>query len=329
MTLKPAMDLNDLHYFAVIVDAGSLSAASRVLGITKSSLSQRLARLEQTLGVRLIQRNTRKLVVTPVGVEFHRRCRRVLAEADFAKALIDETLETPRGTLKVNCPVTFAQFMLGPVLGEFMRAHPEVDLILDATYRDVDLIAEGYDLSIIICPDLRDSPFVVRSFPLDQPVLVASANFLRDRAPFKSPHDLHDIPSVWLRDCIDPTPNWLLIGPEQRSHRAPHRPRFSSADPMVVKQGVLADAGVALLPKMVCREELESGRIVQILPEWRGTTRFLHAIYPSRQGLSLIARRFIELLSDRLMPRLLRSNDGSLLDLSPAPERLRGDGMPG
>ncbi len=300
------MDLNDLHYYTAIVDAGSLSAASRMLGVTKSSLSQHLARLEQSLGVRLIQRTTRQLVVTPLGQEFHRRCRRVLAEAEHARALIDEVRETPRGVLKVNCPVLFAQIALGPMLKQFMHDFPEVDLVLDADYHEVDLIAEGYDMALHISLELRDSPFVVRSFPLDRHILVASRNYLREHPAPASPEELQGVRSVWLKIAPDLPRQWRLFGPEGREWTVSHRPRFVSADPMVVKQGLLADAGVALTTRAVCHEELADGQLVHLLPEWCGATHFLHAIYPSRQGLSLIARRFLEYLGEHLAPQMHR-----------------------
>src|SRR5690606_24170288 len=131
-------DLNNLYYYAAIVEAGSLSGASRVLGVTKSLLSQHLARLERELGVALIQRTTRTLKVTPLGIEFYRRCQAVLAEVERARTLIDDERDTPRGTLRISCPVLFAQVMLAPLMGRFLREHPQIELIVDASYRDVD-----------------------------------------------------------------------------------------------------------------------------------------------------------------------------------------------
>lgn len=318
------MDLNDLHYFSAIVDAGSLSAASRRLGVTKSSLSQHLARLEKSLGVRLIQRTTRQLVVTPLGLKFHRRCRRVLAAAEHARALIDEVHETPRGMLKVNCPVLFAQIALGPMLKQFMHDHPDVELVLDADYRIVDLIAEGYDLALHISPELRDSPFVVRSFPLDRHILVASRDWLGERQVPSAPDELQGVRSVWLKRTADLPPHWRLFGPEGRECTVSHQPRFVSADPMVVKQGLLADAGVALTTRSVCHEELADGRLVHLLPEWSGATHFLHAIYPSRQGLSLIARRFLEYLGGHLAPRRHRAPTEFGIALDAMPQVVNG-----
>lgn len=317
------MDLNDLHYFTAIVDAGGISAASRMLGVTKSSLSQHLAQLEQSLGVRLIQRTTRQLVVTPLGLEFHRRCRRVLAEAEHARALIDEVRETPSGMLKVNCPVLFAQIALGPMLKQFMHDFPEVDLVLDADYREVDLIAEGYDMALHISLELRDSSFVVRSFPLDRHILVASRDWLREHPTPSSPIELQGVRSVWLKIAADLPPQWRLFGPDGQECMVSHRPRFVSADPMVVKQGLLANAGVALTTRGVCHEELIDGRLVHLLPEWCGATHFLHAIYPSRQGLSLIARRFLEYLGEHLAPQMHRVLTDGIRDFSIASNALQ------
>ena len=143
-------DLNDLLYFARIVEHGSLSAASEALGVSKSLLSQHLARLEGRIGVRLIHRTTRKLQVTEVGQRYYERCRSVLEEIARADEVIADARGTPRGLVRVACPVNFAQMVMVPVFVDFMRSHPEVELAVEVTNREIDLIGEHCDVALRI-----------------------------------------------------------------------------------------------------------------------------------------------------------------------------------
>lgn len=226
---KP-LDLNDLRYFAAIIDAGSLSRASRALGVTKSLLSQHLSRLEETLGVSLIQRTTRRMDVTALGLEFHARCLSVLAEVERAQSVVEEARSVPRGTLKISCPVLFAQAVLMPVVNSFLRAYPEVDVVLDADYREVDLLGEGYDLALKIQRQLDDSRFIVRSFRLDQHWLVASPDIARWLGPVRRPADLNGCASAFLRNEGETLAGtvWQVLDSSQGVHSIAHHPRLSS-----------------------------------------------------------------------------------------------------
>lgn len=298
------LDLNDMRYYAAIVDAGGISAASIALGVTKSFLSQHLARLEQSLGVRLIERTTRSMHVTTLGQRFHRRCLAMLAEADGAQALIDEMREHPRGTLKISCPVLFAQALLMPTATVFLREYPEVDLILDADYREVDLLGEGYDLALrILQRPLQDSRFVVRSFPLDQHWLVASPIWVNAQPAMPTrPEDLNGADSAFLINDGDVAANtvWTVFDAAGNPHSIRHHPRLTSSDPLILKNATLAGVGPALLPSSLCVRELMDGYLIRLLPEFHGGMMQLHAIYPSRDGLSRAARCFLDHLAEHL-----------------------------
>src|SRR5690606_19200500 len=147
-------------------------------------------------GVRLIQRTTRRLQITDVGQRYYQRCRAVLAEVERAASVIDDARGTPRGTVRLTSPVNFAQAILAPLLAEFMVADPDVSVALDITNREVDLIAEGYDLALRIAPDIRPSSQVVRSFHLNRHVLVAGRAFIARHGMPGSPAALHALPSV-------------------------------------------------------------------------------------------------------------------------------------
>ncbi len=298
---KP-LDLNDLRYFSAIIDAGSLSAASRNLGVTKSLLSLHLAKLEQTLGVTLIQRTTRRMEVTPLGQEFHHRCQAVLAEVERAQSLIEDARDVARGTLKISCPVAFAQVILTPMLSAFLQAYPEVNLVLDADYRDVDLLSEGYDLALKVQRQLDDSRFIVRSFRMDQLWLVATPELATRLGPVHRPSQLDGVASVLLRYPGD-NPNgttWQLFDANEQAHPISHQSRLASSDPLVLKPAVLSGLGVALLPSSLCQHDVRDGLLVRLLPNFHGGNMQLHAVFPSRQGLSKAARCFLEHLGQHL-----------------------------
>jgi DNA-binding transcriptional LysR family regulator len=156
-------DLNDLYYFAKIVEHGSLSAAGAALGVAKSVLSQHLSKLEAGLGVRLIQRSTRRLQITEIGQRYYERCRAVVAECENAKRVIEDARGVPRGRVRVSCPINFSQvFVAGAIVG-FMADHPEIEVTLDASNRDIDVLADGYDLVLRVGSNIKSSNLIVRS----------------------------------------------------------------------------------------------------------------------------------------------------------------------
>ncbi len=317
------MDLNDLRYYAAIVDAGSLSAAGRQLGVTKSLLSQHLNRLEQTLGVCLIQRTTRRMQVTPLGREFHEHCRTVLEEVARARALIEEARDAPRGRLKILCPVLFAQRVLMPLVPSFLSEYPEVQLVLDADYRadqDIDLISEGYDLVLEIRRQIEDSSAIARAFTLDRHWLTASPELLQTLGTPRTPADLDGVASVALQVSGDHHETWQLFDADETLHTIHHRPRLVCSDPLIAMDATIAGTGVALLPASVCMAKVAKGRLHRLLPNLQGGTMHLYATYPSRHGLSRAARCFLDHLSRRL-PSQIRHAVGLAPMASPSPQK--------
>ena len=307
-------DLNNLFYFAKIVEHGSLSSAGAALGIAKSVLSQHLARLEADLGVRLIQRTTRKLQVTDVGQRYYQRCRAVLAEVERAASVIDDARGTPRGAVRLTSPVNFTQAILAPLLAEFMVAYPEVSVALDITNREVDLIAEGYDLALRIAPGIRPSSQVVRSFHLSRHVLVAGRALVERHGLPDVPAALHALPSV--AGLNSPARSgrhlWQLTGRDGVTHAIVHHPRLVSEDIFVLKQVVLAGCGIAELPPICCRDELADGSLVELLPGWTLPEMNLHAVFPSRDGMTPAVRCFIDYLALQMGAVLDEASAGTM-----------------
>jgi DNA-binding transcriptional LysR family regulator len=307
-------DLNNIFYFAKIVEHGGLSAASEVLGVAKSVLSQHLAKLERELGVRLIQRTTRRLQITEVGARYYERCLIILNEVEHAAGVIDDIREVPRGKLRITSPLNFAQVVLAPVLAAFLAEYPEVEVALDITNRDVDLIGEGYDLALRIGPHVRSSNLVTRSFTLNQHMLVASPGLLAKLGVPKVPEDLKDIPSIagLLPAERGGRHLWRLEGPDGVQRAVQHHPRLLTEEVCVIKEAALAGCGIAELPPLFCRDSLEQGELVLVLPGWSLPVLKLHAVYPSRRGLSLAVRTLIDYLSSHLRPWIDTAVNGTL-----------------
>jgi len=316
--MKPSFvivnDLNNIRYFANIVEAGSLTRASAALGVAKSMLSQHLKDLEEELGVQLIKRTSRRLEVTQVGKRYYAQCLVILAEVSGAAAIADKVRTQPRGKLSIACPLNLAQAFLAPVLMSFLRKYPDVQVAMDVTNRADAANDHAYDFILHIGPRLTSSTRVRSSFRLDREILVASPTLLaRARLP-ETPSDLKSLPSA--AGQVEPDPGgryfWHLSGPLGKRQRVQHFPRLLAEDLWVIRECALAGCVLAALPPIVIRSDLEEGRLVQVLPEWTLQEQKLHVIYPSRQGLTLAARSLIDFIVDHVRTGLRNLQDGTL-----------------
>ena len=199
MTALPGamQDLNDLYFFAAVVENGGFSAAGRALGVPKSRLSKRIAQLEDRLGVRLLQRTTRRFVVTEVGERFYGHCRAVLEEARAAQDAVEELRAEPRGVVRISCPVSLAQTVLAHVLPDFLAQYPKMQVRFLSSDRRVDLIGEGYDLAIRVRSKLdSDANMVLRSFGQSRVLPVASPALLNAAGRPQHPSELARLPAL-------------------------------------------------------------------------------------------------------------------------------------
>ena len=289
-------DLNDMVYFAEVVDKGSFAAAGRALGLPKSKLSRRVAELEGRLGVRLLQRTTRKLSVTAVGELYHRHCAAMRDEAQAAAQAVAQVQTEPRGTIRVACPVTLAYTTIGPLLPQFMARYPDVMVDLRVSNRVVDLVEEGFDLALRVRPSLEDSgSMVVKSFGPTQPLLVASPLLLARQGTPDVPRDLGPLDTVAM-SAVDGRATWELVGPGGATYTHVHRPRLVADDLFTLKYAAVGGVGICLLPDYMCREELLRGELATMLPGWAPQPGIFHAVFPSRRGLVPAVRRFLDFL---------------------------------
>lgn len=291
------MDLNDLYYFAQVVDHGGFAAAGRALGIPKSKLSRRILQLEDRLGVRLLQRSTRKLAVTEVGQEYYRHCVAILVEAEAAQEAIDRSRSEPQGLIRVSAPPALVCFEIGPMIARYMAANPRVSVELESTSRRVDIIAEAIDVALRVrFPPLEQSDLIMRTLGDSAQRMVASPVLIAGKSRPLVPADLGAFPSLDVGPQL-PKHVWDLHGPDGASVRVAHKPRLVTDDMAQLLHAALEGVGVVKLPSMVADPHIASARLVEIIPGWSPPAGIVHAVFPSRRGLLPSVRSFIDFLA--------------------------------
>lgn len=292
--------LEGFYYFTQVVEHGGFARAARALGIPKSRLSRHVMALESRLNVRLVNRSTRRFVVTEVGQEVYRHASAMLAEADAAVEAVEFARAEPRGTIKVSCPVALAQSALSAILPEFLSKFPAVRLQLHVSNRRVDLVSEGFDVALRVRsqPSGEDG-LVMRSFRELEEFLVASPAYLKRTGEPTDPAQLAGRDTLDYAGEFDRRP-WELVGPDGQSARAEHAPRVVAHDFVVLRAAALAGLGIARLPESVVREDLRSGALERVLAGWNSPQGILHVVFPSRRGMLPAVRAFIDFLAQRL-----------------------------
>jgi len=286
-------DLNDLYYFAKVVEAGGFAAAGRQLGIPKSRLSRRIAELEERLGARLLQRTTRQLTLTAVGERYLRHCQAMLLEAEMADEAVASMSSEPRGRLRVTCPVGLAQHILPELVAGFLAAHPQVQLEMTLVNRRVDLVAEGIDVALRVRELGDEDPLLVtKRLRPAQTVLVASPELMRGRQ-VNTLEDLKQLPILGALEA-DRLVHLRMLDEHGHSCDLSLEARLGIDDFVVRKACTLAGLGFTVLPMMYCEQELQDGQLVQLLPKWTLPGGWLHAVYPHRRGVMPAVRAWID-----------------------------------
>lgn len=292
-------DLNDLYFYAQVVEHGGFAPAGRALGQPKSKLSRRVALLEERLGVRLIQRSSRRFSVTEVGQTFHAHCKAMLVEAEAALDAVERTHSEPCGIVRLSCPIALLHTRVGTMLAEFMVANPRVDLQLEATNRRVDVIAEGFDVAIRVrYPPLEDSELVLKVLAQRNQCLVASPELIGRLGPVSTPAELSRLPSL---DLGPPRPDhvWRLEGPDGAQAAIHHRPRLVTDDMVALRTAAIAGVGIVQLPTLMVIEDVRAGRLLRPVHAWAPRQHIIHAVYPSKRGLLPSVRALLDHLALR------------------------------
>jgi DNA-binding transcriptional LysR family regulator len=292
-------DLNDLYYYSIVVEKGGFAAAGRALDIPKSRLSRRIAQLEDRLGVRLLQRSTRRFAVTDAGQRFYRHCQTVIAEAQAAEEAVAELTSEPRGLVRVSCPVSITQNVMTEIVPEFCEKYPQVRIMMLSTNRRIDLINEGVDVAIRVRFKLdTDADLILRTFGRSSALIVASPTYLARHGRPAHPSDLSRYATISIAELENQA--WELSGAEGATYRFEHQPRLMCGDFPLVLAAATRGLGVALLPESVCARAVAAGELEVLLPEWSPPEGIVHCVFPSRRGLLPAVRALIDWLAVKM-----------------------------
>jgi DNA-binding transcriptional LysR family regulator len=283
----------EMRTFVGVVDSGSFVGAADALEMSKPAVSRYIGELESRLGVRLLQRTTRKLSLTKEGEVFYVRCKELLANVDEAEAEITSHSGEAAGQLKLSVPVAFGKLHLAPLWARFMARHPKVTLDVTLSDRVADLVEEGFDAAVRIM-ELSNSSLISRKLTSTRVVLCASPKYLKRHGAPKHPSDLahHDVLDYTLRAMGE---NWQFDGPEGRIV-VKVAPKFRSNSGGTCRSGALQHMGLILQPDFLVGEDLRSGTLVEVLPQYRSHDIGVYAVYPTRKHVSPKVRMLVEFL---------------------------------
>lgn len=290
------MDFNNWLIFTRIIDLGGLSEASRRLGLPKSTLSRRLARLEDDFGARLVNRRGRAFELTDAGRLFYEEASQLAEQVEGARERLTDRTGREGGTIRMTAPQTPGGRFLGEWLARFLRQHPDIHIELDLNDRVVNLLEQGYDLALRVGP-LADSSLVARPLGSSERLLVAAPDSITQHGRPESPAQLAELPCVGFGEQRSGHGTWLLRH-GKRSQRLRYNPVLRCDDMATTFQACLAGVGVALIPAFVCRSALGSGALDRILPDWSGPPAKFYLVYPERKLIPKRVRLLIEFLID-------------------------------
>jgi DNA-binding transcriptional LysR family regulator len=291
---------SNMAVYVKVVEMGSFTAVANHLDSTVGNVSRAVSALEKMLDARLLQRSTRRLSVTDAGQRFYQRCKTILADLEHAEAEASNALLQPRGTLRVHCVPGLARQLVTCAILEYRNEFPDVTVDLLLSQRMPNLLEDQLDLSILIARTLPDSAYVSQKIGVSHCVLVASPDYLaRHPAPLE-PEDLRDHQCLLLGTVDYVRDEWQLKSKHGDATFVPAGPSFSVNDMDAMAVAVREGAGIGLLAGFSAIEDLRSGKLVRVLPEYHTHERNVYAVYTSRQFVDAKITRFIDTLKARV-----------------------------
>jgi DNA-binding transcriptional LysR family regulator len=298
--MQVVQDLNAMALFAKVVEHGSYSAAGRATGVQTSKLSRRVAQLERQLGVRLLQRTTRKVAVTDIGQSYYLHCAALQAEATAAQEAIERTRSTPQGLVRMACPISLIPGAVSTIVARFLVAQPLVRVYVDMTNRRVNVVEEGFDIALRVrTPPLETSDLAMRKIADSAAMLVASRAFLDRYGRPAHPSDLERLPTVSMTTAGEKY-TWHFREKDCTPISVTHGPRLMTDSFEALREAALGGVGVAYLPQFIVQESVTAGTLERVLPEFSVPPGLLHAVFPSRRGMVPAVRALIDALAQGL-----------------------------
>jgi DNA-binding transcriptional LysR family regulator len=286
----------ELSFFELIVKQGSLSAAARELGVTPASVSKRLSKLEQRLGVPLLNRTTRRLSLTDEGETFHASASRIITELEDMERLLSRNRAVPKGLLRVNAPLGFGRTYVTPIVSRFVKRYPEVEVQLQLTDHPLSLVDEAFEVGIRF-GEIPDTRLVAKRIAANRRLVCASPSYLKKHGTPKVPHDLARHNCIVLRQNDNAYGTWRFArGKNIETIKV--RGTLSSNDGEVALNWVLDGHGIMLRAEWDIAKYLRSGRLQVVLQDYATPSADIFAVYPERHGTSPRVRAFTEFLAE-------------------------------
>ena len=294
------MDLNDIVVFTKVVETKSFTGAADALGLPKSTVSRKLAQLEERLGVRLVQRTTRKLALTEIGEAYYERCARIVADVHSAEQLVTDMQATPRGRLRVTATVDFSTRYLGGIVAQFLAEHRDINVELEAADHVIDLIEEGFDVAVRFGP-MPESTLIARRLCSVSLILVAAPAYLARHSKPMQVEDLDEHDHV-LFTPVSRNQTWTLVNSTDATYEFGRPARLASNNYGAVRDMAVEGGGIAAISEFMIADELQSGALVRVLTDWATRPTEVHAVYPARQNLPPRLTLFLDHLAKALNP---------------------------
>lgn len=291
------MDYNQIALFVSVVEAGSLSEAARRLNVAKSNLSRALAKLEKQLGTQLIYRNTRSFHPTEAGLSFYEQCKGPLFDMKIAAENLKKDESQLKGKFIVTMAVDVAHTMMPPIISDFAKAYPKLELDIRGEDRIVDLVKEGVDLALRM-GSLADSNLKALKISDVSLILVSTPSYLAQNGKVRSTDQLIDHRMITFNKRFEKSLNMIRRG--GRPQKIKISTSISVNNPLIAKAMALNGQGIALIPDIICYEELKSGLLVRVLPEYATESSPFHYVWPSHIAESAKVRAFIDFTRDAL-----------------------------
>lgn len=291
------MDLNTVSMFIKVVEQGSLTAAAKYLNMPKSTLSRRLGELEDALGVRLLERTTRRLNLTDAGRIYYQRTNPLIQQLACTEAAISHYQDEPQGHLKIHTPIEFGTALLAPVIAQFQRLYPKITMQVLLSAEWPDLISQGIDVSFRV-GEQKDSANIARLIGAPKRVLVASPDYIRQYGEPKTPDDLLD--HACLTFDIPNGDVWTFFNEDGSPYSTTVDPRLRANNAVFLREQAAAGLGLALLPHFICHEALQKGELVKVMCSTKPTNPPIYAVYPSRRNLSAKTIKFLDYVTQKM-----------------------------
>ncbi|NJN32158.1 MAG: LysR family transcriptional regulator [Synechococcales cyanobacterium RM1_1_8] len=286
-----------LRAFVQVVEAGGFAAAARQMGLSRSTVNRLVIELEDALGVQLLQRSTRRVSPTVMGGAFCDRARAILADLAEAEQAVAQLQAEPKGTLRLNAPMSFGTMALAPAIAQFAAQYPDLQIQLTLEDRQIDPIAEGYDLTLRIGEPPSAASLVVQQLAQMPMLLCASPSYLIQRGEPRVPADLKAHACLHYGHFANQS-EWLLQGPNS-PHRLQVQGRFCANNGEVLRDGAIAGLGIVMLPEFIVSAAIASSQLQPVLRDYPPAPLMLCAIYPANRHLSVKVQRLMQVLGDR------------------------------